>query len=69
MEPKLEQGYDIVLIARDWREDPGCAAVADDIARTMRRIGLMKERIPRDRDDEEGSRDGKQDPAGDNPVL
>ena len=69
LEPRLELGYDIVLIARDWREDPGCAAVADDIARTMRRIGLMKERIPRDRDDGEGGRDGKQDPAGDDPVL
>ncbi|MBP7401391.1 MAG: ribonuclease P protein component [Clostridia bacterium] len=69
LEPQLETGYDIVLIARDWAGDPRCADIADDIARTMRRIGLIKGPAPERRETTEDGRDGTQDPAGADPVL
>lgn len=69
LEPRLEKGYDIILIARDWTDDPRCGTIAADIAGTMRRIGLMKSPPEGERGISEGSRDGTQNPAGDDPIL
>ena len=69
LESRLEQGYDIILIARNWTDDPKCGTVAADIGKTMRRIGLMKEQQDGLQGNSEVGRDGTQNPAGNDPVL
>ncbi len=69
LEPQMEQGYDIVLIARDWREDPGCAAVTADIAQTMRRVGIIRNRAEGAKNDQGHNRNTQQNTPGGHPVL
>ncbi len=69
LESQMEQGYDIVLIARDWREDPGCAAVTADVAKTMRRVGIMRKQAEGTKNDQGKDRTGQQDAPGGDPIL
>ena len=69
LESRLERGYDLVLIARDWSDDPRCGTVAVDLEKTLRRVGILKDRPEDNLRPREVDRDGAQDIACDDPVL